>query len=197
MRFRIEMRVMLTRLSAAWQSGLCDPNIRPVILSLYSVIFKHKKSMIRKPQPNEIDQVRHLFIEYQQWLGIDLCFQQFEAELASLPGAYAEPTGAIFVVDDEHGNFIGCIAIRPVSHEIAELKRLYVKPAHQGNGHGKRLLQQALAMAKATHYNKVVLDTLPRMETAKNLYRAFGFIESTASQTMPLNGLEYFEKTID
>lgn len=153
--------------------------------------------MIRKPHPNEIDQVRHLFIEYQQWLGIGLCFQQFEAELANLPGAYAEPAGAIFVADDEHGHFIGCIAIRPVSPEIAEIKRLYVKPAHQGNGHGKRLLQQALAMAKAAHYKKVILDTLTCMEKAKALYRAFGFIESTASQTAPLKGLQYFEKTIE
>lgn len=153
--------------------------------------------MIRKPQPNEIDQVRHLFIEYQQWLGIDLCFQQFETELASLPGPYAEPAGAIFVVDDEHGNFIGCIAIRPVSSDIAELKRLYVKPAHQGNGYGKRLLQHALAMAKATHYKKVVLDTLPSMDKAKDLYRAFGFIETTANQMISPNGLQYFEKTLE
>lgn len=153
--------------------------------------------MIRKPQSDEIDQVRTLFIEYQQWLGIDLCFQQFDAELANLPGAYSEPKGAIFVVDDNCGHFVGCIAIRPVSSEIAELKRLYVKPAYQGNGHGKSLLQHALAMAKTTQYKKVILDTLPHMEKAKILYRAFGFIESTAPQQQPLGGLEYFEKTLD
>lgn len=154
--------------------------------------------MIRNPELNEIDKIRKLFFEYQQWLGIDLCFQDFEAELANLPGEYSKPKGSIFVVEESKGIFVGCIAVRPYSNsnEIAEIKRLYVKPSSQGKGYGKLLLEHALNMAKTASYKKVILDTLPTMDKAINLYEAFGFTQTSAYYNNPLEGVVYYEKLL-
>ena len=152
--------------------------------------------MIRIPAQNEMDKIRSLFIEYQKWLGIDLCFQNFEAELVNLPGEYAEPKGSIFVVEESKSVFVGCIALRPYSNEVAEIKRLYIQPSSQGKGYGILLLERALDMAKAAGYKKVILDTLPTMERARNLYRVFGFTQIGAYYNNPLDDVEYYEKVL-
>ena len=143
-----------------------------------------------------MDKIRSLFIEYQKWLGIDLCFQNFEAELVNLPGEYAEPKGSIFVVEESKSVFVGCIALRPYSNEVAEIKRLYIQPSSQGRGYGMLLLERALDMAKAAGYKKVILDTLPTMERARNLYRVFGFTQIGAYYNNPLDDVEYYEKVL-
>lgn len=152
--------------------------------------------MIRIPAQNEMDKIRSLFIEYQKWLGIDLCFQNFEAELVNLPGEYAEPKGSIFVVEESKSVFVGCIALRPYSNGVAEIKRLYIQPSSQGRGYGILLLERALDMAKAAGYKKVILDTLPTMERARNLYRVFGFTQIGAYYNNPLDDVEYYEKVL-
>ena len=152
--------------------------------------------MIRIPAQNEMDKIRSLFIEYQKWLGIDLCFQNFEAELVNLPGEYSEPKGSIFVVEESKSVFVGCIALRPYSNEVAEIKRLYIQPSSQGKGYGILLLERALDMAKAAGYKKVILDTLPTMERARNLYRVFGFTQIGAYYNNPLDDVEYYEKVL-
>ena len=152
--------------------------------------------MIRIPAQNEMDKIRSLFIEYQKWLGIDLCFQNFEAELVNLPGEYSEPKGSIFVVEESKSVFVGCIALRPYSNEVAEIKRLYIQPSSQGRGYGMLLLERALDMAKAAGYKKVILDTLPTMERARNLYRVFGFTQIGAYYNNPLDDVEYYEKVL-
>lgn len=143
-----------------------------------------------------MDKIRSLFIEYQKWLGIDLCFQNFEAELVNLPGEYSEPKGSIFVVEESKSVFVGCIALRPYSNEVAEIKRLYIQPSSQGRGYGILLLERALDMAKAAGYKKVILDTLPTMERARNLYRVFGFTQIGAYYNNPLDDVEYYEKVL-
>ncbi len=93
-----------------------------------------------------MDVVRALFIEYHQWLGMDLCFQSFQQELNELPGCYKDPDGAILLAK-EHGGVVGCVAIRPRTRKEAELKRLYVTPRAQGKGYGKMLLAEAMRLA--------------------------------------------------
>ena len=139
----------------------------------------------------DMRRVHLLFREYQQWLGIDLCFQGFEEELASLPGAYAPPAGAVFLAS-EKSELIGCAAIRPRTGNEAELKRLYVRPEYQGRGTGKTLFHTAMSRAKTIGYETIVLDTLPAMKTAKSLYLAYGFEEIPAYYNNPEDGVEYY-----
>ena len=124
----------------------------------------------------DLVKVAELFREYQQLIGVDLCFQGFEEELASLPGKYAPPAGAIFTAIDR-GELIGCVAIRPIDQQQAELKRLYVKPAWHGQGVGKQLFESAMSRAQSSGYDSIVLDTLESMRSARGLYQAYGFRE--------------------
>jgi len=135
--------------------------------------------------------VRKLFLEYQEWLGIDLCFQDFEEELATLPGSYAPPKGAILIAVEDR-EIIGCVGIRPRTENEAELKRLYVQPCHQGRSIGKRLFHTAMSKAKRIGYVSIVLDTLPTMQTAKSLYVAYGFKEIPSYYGNP-EGAEYYK----
>ena len=146
---------------------------------------------ISQAKVEEMDSVRKLFTEYQQWLGIDLSFQNFEAELHSLPGCYAAPTGAIFLAT-ENSEPTGCVAIRKFSEHEAELKRLYVVPEVRGRGVAKTLLQQAIQMASLQGYKSIVLDTLPSMESAKKLYTQFGFVPTSPYYNSPISGTEYY-----
>lgn len=136
-----------------------------------------------------------LFEEYAQWLGIDLGFQDFEKELQSLSNMYSAPTGGIILCKDQK-NFIASVAIRKFSVEIAELKRMYVQPAFQRNGIGKKLVLEAIALAKALGYKKIVLDTLNTMTPAISLYKEFGFKERAAYYNNPIDTAVYFEKEL-
>ena len=135
--------------------------------------------------------VRALFCEYQASLGIDLCFQGFEQELATLPGNYAPPHGAIFLAVE--GNVIaGCVGIRPRVEVEAELKRLYVRPDHRGRGFGAQLFRTAMSRARAIGYSCVVLDTLPSMRVARSLYVEYGFAQISAYDHNPVAGVKYY-----
>ena len=146
---------------------------------------------IIKATRKDMLKVRELFLEYQQWLGIDLCFQNFEDELVVLPGTYAPPTGAIFLAV-ENGDAMGCIGIRPRVASEAELKRLYVRPIHQSCGIGMQLFLAAMSEAKAMVYTSIVLDTLPAMQAAKSHYVDYGFKEIPAYYENPENGVKYY-----
>ncbi len=139
----------------------------------------------------DLDAVRELFVAYQRWLGIDLCFQGFDEELAGLPGKYRPPHGALLLAraGDEA---VGCVALRRWSDDEAELKRLYLKPAFQGRGIGARLLDAAIGRARSSGYRAIVLDTLASMTTARAAYRARGFVPIPAYYRNPEPGAEYY-----
>ncbi len=122
----------------------------------------------------EIEWVRQLFREYQQSIGTDLCFQNFESELTSLPGAYAPPRGRL-CLGLASGQAVCCAGLRPCDEVAAEMKRLYVRPGHRGHGYGLLLAQTIIADAKSMGYRKLVLDTLPTMKAAQSMYEALGF----------------------
>ena len=135
--------------------------------------------------------VAEIFREYQQWLDVDLCFQDFDSELASLPGRYSAPRGTILIAR-EGDNIIGCVGIRPADKNDAELKRLYVKPDFHGRGIGRLLFEQAMTMARETGYSGIVLDTLPSMKRAHKLYRDYGFQQIPAYYSNPEPGAQYY-----
>jgi ribosomal protein S18 acetylase RimI-like enzyme len=135
-------------------------------------------------------EARSLFREYQRALGVDLCFQGFDAELASLPGAYAPPRGRLYVgrVGDEPAC---CVALRAHDALTAEMKRLFVRPAFRGRGFGQRLAQAVIADARAIGYAAIVLDTLPGMTSAQAMYVALGFRDIAPYTFNPIEGTRY------
>jgi len=135
----------------------------------------------------EIEHVRQFFRNYAGWLGVDLGYQNFAEEMASLPGAYAPPTGRLFFAELD-GRPAGCIGIRQATEGICEMKRLYVEPELRGNGVGRELALAAIKSAKALGYRKVMLDTLPAMRIAVKLYRELGFKEAPAYYPTPVEG---------
>lgn len=135
---------------------------------------------------------RRLFEDYAGWLGIDLGFQSFDEELASLPGAYTRPTGLILFA--EHGEtIVGCVALRRIEDGIGEVKRLYVDPAYRGQKIGRRLMDHLIEEAKGIGYSKLRLDTLPQMHTARGLYASLGFKKIAPYYYNPIEGTEFME----
>ena len=122
----------------------------------------------------ELPVVRQLFREYADALGIDLCFQDFEAELASLPGKYAPPKGRLMLAWNS-GEAVGCVALRPIDGETCEMKRLYVKPPFRAHHLGRLLAERICREARDAGYGRICLDTLPSMSSAIHLYAKLGF----------------------
>lgn len=141
----------------------------------------------------DIATARTLFREYADTLGIDLCFQDFETELATLPGAYRPPSGTLLLAE-QAGEFVGCVALRPLeAPRVAELKRLYVRPGARGAGVGAALTEAALGRAREAGYACIRLDTLPTMAAAQALYRRLGFHEVAPYRSNPIPGALYME----
>jgi len=127
--------------------------------------------------PEQIEEIRNLFREYEAWLGIDLCFQGFEKELANLPDKYAKPDGRLFLIRVKNQP-AGCIALRKIADGVCEMKRLYVRENFRGLGLGKILIEKLIKEAQVGGYSKMRLDTLPdKMPSAVKLYKSYGFCE--------------------
>jgi putative acetyltransferase len=141
---------------------------------------------------SDIATARALFIEYQQWLGVDLCFQGFDAELANLPGAYRPPAGGLWLAR-VGGAVAGCVALRPLEGGMCEMKRLWVRPAFRGHGLGRRLAETCLAAARAAGHRAICLDTLGNMAAAHALYADLGFREVPAYYDNPLEDVRYLK----
>lgn len=138
----------------------------------------------------DIAQARELFLEYQSTLGVDLCFQGFAEELASLPGHYARPAGRLLLAANDI-SVLGMVALRPMLNNDCEMKRLYVRPSGRGAGLGRLLTCALIKEARLAGYGRVLLDTLPTMTEAQALYRSLGFVEIAAYCQNPITGTRY------
>ena len=143
-----------------------------------------------------IADARALFRDYEAWLGMSLCFQSFEEEVAGLPGKYAPPSGRLYIAYLD-GAPAGCIALRPIEPGVCEMKRLFLREAARGCGLGVRLIERLIADAREIGYAKMRLDTYPpKMGNAVSLYEAHGFHEIPAYYDNPHDGVLYMEKTL-
>ena len=149
--------------------------------------------MIQAQTPEEVGNARKLFEEYANWIEISLCFQNFDQELANLPGGYAPPSGRLLLAV-ENDETMGCVALRKIGEGIGEMKRLYVRPAFRGRGLGHMLTERLIAEAKEIGYQTLRLDTMPgKMDRAIAMYRSFGFQEIPAYYTNPVADATFME----
>jgi len=141
----------------------------------------------------QIAQARELFLEYAKSLGFSLCFQNFEQELANLPGDYAPPEGRLLLVA-YRGQLAGCVAVHKLSAEICEMKRLYLRPQFRGKGLGRALADRIISEAREIGYRRMRLDTVgPVMKDAVAMYRKIGFREIAPYCANPNEGALYLE----
>jgi ribosomal protein S18 acetylase RimI-like enzyme len=152
----------------------------------YHIEFKHIIDQ------NLLEEIRQLFLEYAKSLKIDLTFQNFEAELSTLPGKYGPPDGALILVLVD-GNGAGCIALRKLSKDICEMKRLYVRDDYRGLGIGRKLINLIIEAARKLNYSYIRLDTLPTMQKAQELYISFGFYDIEPYVYNPIKGTRFLE----
>ena len=150
-------------------------------------------------EPERLEQVRLIFLDYAEQLGIDLYFQDFDAELAGLPGDYAEPRGALLLALVD-GEVAGCCALRPLDSvdyaNACEMKRLFVRKPFRGFGLGRQLAEATLDAARTSGYRSVLLDTLDDMESARALYADLGFEDIAPYYHNPLAGAHYLKVDI-
>jgi putative acetyltransferase len=142
---------------------------------------------------DDIRNARTLFEEYAGGLGISLCFQNFDRELANLPGDYAPPDGRLLLAAEE-AQLAGCVALRKLEPTVCEMKRLFLRPSHRGRGLGRVLVETIIDEARKLGYTKMRLDTIPgRMDQAIVLYRSIGFVEIAPYYESPVEGAKFME----
>jgi len=143
--------------------------------------------------PADMTTVRILFREYADWLGVDLCFQDFEQELQDLPGFYRRPQGCLLFAESGEET-AGVVGVRPLEEGVAEMKRLWVRAGFRGLGIGRRLAEASVSMAREGGYRAMVLDTLsdPRLDAARGIYETMGFRRVPAYYHNPLEGVLYY-----
>jgi putative acetyltransferase len=142
-------------------------------------------------RPSDLETVKTLFVEYAQSLSFNLCFQNFDAELAGLPGAYAAPAGQILLAEAD-GRALGVVALRPLDGGFCEMKRLYVRPKARGRRLGERLARAIMIEAAKRGYAAIRLDTHESMLEAISLYRTLGFREIAPYGGKGIPGLHYY-----
>lgn len=143
----------------------------------------------------ELEQVREIFIEYADFLQVDLCFQDFEKELQTLHEVYFPPLGCIILAKDEK-KVVGCIALKPIGEDICEMKRLYVKPVARGKALGNQLVEELIHFATQVGYKTMKLDTLTSLKDAIKIYRSKGFVETDAYVYNPLPEVLYLQLSL-
>ena len=166
------------------------------------------QSTIRPVIPADIPYVRAMLKEYVAWIGLDLAFQEIDAELDGLPGEYVPPRGALFVATDQD-RYLGMIGLRPITTHarlprvgpgidgpIGEMKRLYVRPEARGRGLARQLVARLCDEAKRLGYAELRLDTLPMMGDAQALYERYGFVDIAPYYDTPIAGTRFMAKKI-
>jgi len=150
-------------------------------------------SFIQADSPAQIALARELFLEYAQSLGFSLCFQNFDQELAGLPGDYAPPAGRLLLAEYE-GQLAGCVALHKLEPGVCEMKRLYLRSQFRGKGLGRALAGRIIAEARQIGYRRMRLDTVePVMQDAVAMYRKIGFKEIAPYRSNPIAGALYME----
>lgn len=154
-----------------------------------------EKNIFLAQAKEQIEVARGLFVEYAESLNFDLCFQNFQKEVDDLPGEYASPAGRLLlaVVDEETA---GCIALRKISDDVCEMKRLYVRPKFRGKGIGRNLARTIIDDARAIGYTRMRLDTLSSMKEAIALYQSLGFTTIEPYRHNPLEGALFMQLTL-
>jgi ribosomal protein S18 acetylase RimI-like enzyme len=152
-----------------------------------------ERALLHATSAEDLAAARRLFRAYSDWLAVDLSFQDFEQELATLPGAYAPPQGRLLLAK-VGGEAAGCVALRPLEPGICEMKRLWVEPSFGGAGLGRELALAIIQAARDAGYRRMRLDTMPaRMQAAQHLYGTLGFREIPAYYHNPLDGVVMLE----
>jgi putative acetyltransferase len=150
-------------------------------------------TMTQAESPEQIEKARELFLEYAKSLGFSLCFQNFEQELAGLPGEYAPPDGRLLIAE-YRGQPAGCVALHRLGPDMCEMKRLYLRPLFRGRGLGRLQAEAIMAEARTIGYSKMRLDTVePVMPNAVAMYRRLGFREIEPYRPNPIAGALYME----
>jgi putative acetyltransferase len=153
----------------------------------------HGLSIRQAESPVQMGQARELFLEYAKSLGFSLCFQNFDKELAELPGDYAPPSGRLLLAEFEH-ELAGCVAMHKFEAGSCEMKRLYLRPKFRGKGLGRVLAETIIAEARKQRYKSMRLDTVePVMKDAVVMYRRLGFREIAPYRANPMPGTLYME----
>ena len=166
---------------------MCSAFISSVFPVVKPLIFTQAKS------PSQIAQARELFLEYAQSLGFSLCFQNFDQELADLPGDYAPPSGRLLLAEFD-SQLAGCVALHKLDSAICEMKRLYLRPQFRGKGLGRLLAEKIIGEARQIGYERMRLDTVePVMKDAVAMYRRFGFKDIAPYCPNPNPGVLYLE----
>lgn len=141
----------------------------------------------------DLEHIRRLFRAYADWLNVDLCFQEFETELATLPGAYAPPRGRLLLARVD-GEVAGCVGLRPLDDGICEMKRLWVEPGFAGRGIGRGLAEAIVDAGRKLGYRAMRLDTMPkRLKAAGHIYDTLGFKKIPDYYHNPLEGVVMYE----
>jgi putative acetyltransferase len=175
-----------------------NPSISPNSSATSATSAVKGLSIFQAESPAQIVHTRELFLEYAQSLGFSLCFQNFDKELADLPGDYAAPSGRLLLAEYE-GQLAGCVALRKLTPEsgeqgICEMKRLYIRPQFRGKKLGRALADHIMQEARKTGYRRMRLDTVePVMKDAVAMYRKLGFHEIAPYCPNPMPGTLYME----
>jgi ribosomal protein S18 acetylase RimI-like enzyme len=152
--------------------------------------------LLQAKSDREVNEVRLLFEEYSAWLGFSLCFQNFDKELAGLPGDYSPPHGRLLLAA-ENDQLAGCVALRKIGEGTGEMKRLYVRPEFRGKGLGRALTETVIKAARDLGYERLRLDTLPgKMDQAIAMYRSLGFRSIEPYYDNPYADAAYMELTL-
>jgi GNAT superfamily N-acetyltransferase len=152
--------------------------------------------MIRTASETDLAEVRRLFAEYSAWVGLDLSFQDFDRELAQLPGDYVPPKGVLLVALVE-GRVAGCVAAHQWQADTCEMKRLFVRDLFRGTGCGRALVAGILTWARQAGYRRILLDTLPAMDRAQGMYERLGFVDVLPYRPNPVRGVRFLGLSLD